>query len=232
MRALVLFVLAALGLTFAQAGDAPAPRARRPHWNVRIEVLMVALPQDKLLKLLPDLRDPQKVESAVGELLAAVERKEATLMGYPIVQTRDGEKGTSETLDEKRYPADADPAAKPAPGQPPLVDAGQSEPSGADTRNLGVTLEAEAKTGPNGESIHVSLVAQRVAFQGWENIANPAALGAAYARGAQPQFFDSKIQSSVSIPNGGHLLLGVHVLPKPEGHLEVFVLHAAATAIK
>jgi hypothetical protein len=225
MRAFVLLVLAALGATLARAADAPEPQ---PHWNVRIEVLMVAMPQDKLLRLLPALRDPKTIDAAVGDLLAAVERKEATLTGQPTVQMLDGTKSTSETIEEKRYPVDADPAVKPSQ----LVDGGVNPPSLADTRNLGVTLEAEATVSRSGESIAANLVAQRVAFLGWENIENPTAVGAAFAKGAQPQFFDSKIQTTASVPNGGHLLIGMHLLTKPEGHMEVFVLHAAATANK
>lgn len=195
---------------------------------------MVAMPQEKMLKMLPSLRDPKTNEAAVGELLAAVQRKEATLTGYPMVQVVDGEKSTTETIEEKRFPVDADPAAKSMqpPGTSQLVDTSLREPGLAETRNLGATLEAQATVARNGEAIRVEIVGQRVAFLGWENIANPAAVGPAFAKGAQPQFFDSKVQTTVSVPNGGHLLVGVHVLLKPEGHMEVFMLHAAATAIK
>jgi hypothetical protein len=140
----------------------------------------------------------------------------------------------SETIEEKRYPVD-DPAAKPAtqPAAPSqLVDGGLSEPSMADTRNLGATLEAEATVSRNGQAIKVDLVAQRIAFLGWENIENPAAIGAAFKKGAQPQFFDAKVQTTVSVPSGGHLLIGTHLLLKPEGYMELFVLQAAAVAIK
>ena len=47
-----------------------------PHWIVRVDVLMVAMPQEKLLPMLPDLRDPTKIDAAVANC-CAVRRKRA-----------------------------------------------------------------------------------------------------------------------------------------------------------
>ena len=70
---------------------------------------MAALPQDKCLALLPDLRDPNKIDAAVTKILASIARKEAILTGYPLVQAVDGKRGTSETSLEKRYPTEYTP---------------------------------------------------------------------------------------------------------------------------
>lgn len=88
--------------------------------NVRVEVLMVAMPQAKLLPLLPDLRDPKKIDAAVAHLLDAVQRKEAILTGYPVVSTLDGQRSVSETIAEKRYPTSFERAQDPPPGGAPV----------------------------------------------------------------------------------------------------------------
>src|SRR4051812_42382917 len=101
--AIVLCSSAAFAADRSMDDSSPQARgAKDSEWNVRVEVLMVALPQDKALALLPDLRDPARIESAVAQIFAAIDRKEATLMGYPIVQTKDDERGVAETIIEKR----------------------------------------------------------------------------------------------------------------------------------
>jgi len=54
---------------------------RGGQWNVRVEMLMVDLPQDKALVLLPDLRDPGKIDSAVSEIIDAINDNQAKLIG-------------------------------------------------------------------------------------------------------------------------------------------------------
>ena len=56
---------------------------------------MVALPEEKALALLPDLQDDAKIDAAWAQLMEALKRKEATLTGYPVVQTIEGQEGRS-----------------------------------------------------------------------------------------------------------------------------------------
>ena len=98
-----------------KSAKAPAVKEapKIPAWNVRVEMLMVAMPQEKALALLPDLRAPEKIETAMVAVFTALEHKEALLMGYPEVITVDGQRGTSETILEKRYPTEFNPPVEP-----------------------------------------------------------------------------------------------------------------------
>lgn len=162
-----VFVVSAACFVIAGPRAARAGSTGDPQWNVRVEVLMVAMPQDKLLPLLPDLRDPAKIDAAVDQLLAAVQRKEAILTGYPVVYTLDGERGVSEAVLEKRYPTEFNPPAEPqnfggsgtpTPAEQRLIDESPI-PSAFETRNCGTTLEVYPHVVNHGGSIRLDLEA-------------------------------------------------------------------------
>jgi len=238
-----------LGFAPALLGDDrdgdDSDQAGEPQWNVRVDVLMVAMPQGKLLPLLPDLRDPKKIDRAVKRLLAAVQRKEAILTGYPTVTLLDGQRGVSETIAEKRYPTEFEvPQGSTTQGlttqgttvSPPAPETALISDSplqtGFETRNAGVTLEVEPHVGSHGDSIQMTVTPQRVELLRYD----PFEIGKTGSGKAlnveQPQFFTTKTTTDIVVKNGAHTLLGVHLLEKPEHYMEVFVLRAVATTIK
>jgi hypothetical protein len=75
---------------FAAGGTDEKAAKQDPQWNVRVEVLMVAMPQERALALLPYLRDPAEIDGAVTEIMKDIDSKEAALTGYPVVETVDG----------------------------------------------------------------------------------------------------------------------------------------------
>src|SRR4051812_29049649 len=84
--------------THALPKQSTGSEAEKLSWNIRVEVLMVALPQEKALLLLPALRDEQKIDGAVGELLAMVAKKEAMLMGWPMIWAKSGTRASVESI--------------------------------------------------------------------------------------------------------------------------------------
>src|SRR3954470_19886201 len=100
MRALLLIVLLGVcGSDCAMARPAKAPddgddarvkKAINAKWMVRVEVLMVQMPQAQALALLPGLRDADTADEAFAKVMAAIEQKQATLVGYPVVRALDG----------------------------------------------------------------------------------------------------------------------------------------------
>jgi hypothetical protein len=215
------------------------PKTPDPQWSVRVDVLMVAMPQDKLLPLLPDLRDPRKIDAAVDQLLAAVQRKEAILTGYPSLATLDGIRSISETIFEKRYPVGFElpeglknkAPAPPPPASESLLINDSPAATEFETRNLGVTLEVEPHVNPRGDFIRLDLVPQRVEFLGYDSFDAKTASGQT-AKINQPLFFTSKVQTSITVQNGQHSLIAVHLLTKPENYMEVFILQAWARPLK
>ncbi len=163
--------------------------------NIRVDVLMIALPEDKFITLLPDLLDKEKIEKAIPDLLDAVKQKNAVLEGYPVVITKSGQRAVVETVKEIRYPT-IEPA--PTPDAPPAPDASQSgttqsgsassaptiiiapaatpapapatpaEELDFETRNVGATLEVEPVISSDGQYIDINLAPQHVQFLGFE----------------------------------------------------------------
>jgi hypothetical protein len=221
--------IATLGI-FALLGSPAFAEDRGGQWNVRVEVLMVDLPQDKALALLPDLRDPGKIDGAVTQIIDAINHNQAKLIGYPAVQTLDGQRAVSETVIEKRYPTEFQPLVPPppkpggpqgAPAGPPPSDA--AIPTAFETRNVGVTVEVEPHVLQNGDWIRISIVPQRVIFEGFD----------AYTFATeQPRFFTAKMTTTLTLRNGQRNLLAFHKLPDPGNLVELFILQAWDAPVK
>ena len=200
---------------------------------------MVAMPQEKALALLPDLRDPAKIESAVAQILTAIDRKEAMLMGYPVVQTMDGGRGVTESIVEQRYPTEfVFPNTPQGAGQgeaPPAAAAAISEPTtpaAFETRNVGVTLEVEPHVSSDGDWIRVDVVPQRVVLLGFDSYDAVKTASGKAVKADQPQFATTKTTASLRLRNGQRCLLAVHKLPRPENQIELFIIQAFATPTK
>ena len=230
-------------LAFAAEHPTNEPGTRKqtpkdPQWNVRVEVLMVAMPQEKALALLPDLRDPAKIEAAVTQILTAIDRKEATLMGYPVVHTLDGERSVAETILEKRYPTEFEPPTTPQnAGQAPLPAAATAIsdtpiPTAFETRNVGVTLEVEPHVSASGDWIRIDVVPQRVILLGFDSYDAVKTASGKVVKIDQPQFFTTKTTANLKLRNGQRCLLAVHKLPQPENQIEFYIIQAFATPTK
>ena len=196
---------------------------------------MVAMPQEKALALLPDLRSPERIEAAVTEIFTAIEHKEAVLMGYPIVCTTSGQRSTSEAVLEKRYPTEFSPpqiAGTFASGSTAASGEEHVLPTAFESRNCGATLEVEPVVRPGGDWIDLNLVPQRVALMGFDGYEYGQPLTGKILKIEQPQFFTTKIITSTLIRNGQRTLLGVHKLLQPENHIEFFILQAVATPVR
>jgi hypothetical protein len=199
------------------------------------------MPQEKALALLPELRSADKIEAAVAQILAAIDRKEAILTGYPIIYILDGERGVTETIEEKRYPTEFEPpqsqrnSEQPSPSAPnpvPTTTIDPALPTAFETRNLGVTLEVEPRVLEGGRSIRLSVLPQWVALLKFESYDSVKDKHGRVMRIDQPQFFTTKSNAQLVVQNGQRILLGVHKVPQPENHLQLFILQATATPTK
>jgi hypothetical protein len=190
-----------------------------PFPNIRVDVLMVAMPEEKFITLLPDLLDRDKIEKAIPGLLEAVKRKEIILEGYPFVVTKSGERAVIETVKEVHDP------------DHPLPWMG-SMPGDIFTRNIGVTLEVEASPSDIPGIIEINLSPQHVE---WLKPQSPVQTGSGAgepSKSDEPKpdghllYFTMKTTTSVALQNGRHLLIGTHKMVKPQGYIEVMILHA------
>ena len=224
------------------ATSVPKPPQKQPvkpaEWNVWVEVLMVAMPQEKAIALLPDLRNPDKVDSAVTQIFSAIERKEATITGWPAAYTLDGVRCVAEAIFEKRYPTEFEPPQTPqnlASSQPSDLKPVTSDfpiPSSFETRNIGATLEVQPSVLPGGEWIKLEMVPQRVGLLGFDSYEAVKSKSGKVLKIDQPQFHTAKTSGTFMVRNNQWNLVAIHKPVQPENQIELFIARATATAIK
>ena len=192
------------------ATDAP------PRWNVRVEVLMAAVPEDRGLALLPDLRDEAKAGAAVDRLLEMIKTKEATLTDYPLIVLSDRQKATSQSTLSRIMPVLPEkPAGAPVEG--PLTLA-------TENNNGGCLLEVEPTTSADGGFIQLNLSAGRRVFG-----AVPAeSFNTNLLQIERPAATGDRTNTSLTCRNGQWVLLGSHKAADVEKSLEFFVVRATA----
>jgi hypothetical protein len=208
--------------------------------QVRVDVLMVSLPQDKALAVLPALRDPERVSDAQAILLRMIGQKEATLIDWPEVTMHSGGRATCETFLEERYPTEFD--------QPPgpqsfstyskkkrtaaeealrfLRLAGLLVPVTYEVRCTGVTLEVEAMVGKDHNSVILRLMSQYIWMGQMSRFETTTADLGKPAFVQQPVFHTRKTSPHLTMRNGERRLIYVGSPMEPGGKMELFILGA------
>ena len=223
------------------AAPAVCEDAANAVWNIQIEVQIVEMPEDLARPLIPELLNEKTIEAANEKVQALIAGKKATLIGWPILTTKSGQRAVIEAIDEIRYVTDyetpnegggatiaekmADKAERKADG-PEFFPI----PKAFEVRNAGVTLEVEPVLSPDASKIDLNLVPQYVKLHGYKKIT--VEKGGAKLVVEQPEFHTTKVTTSLTLRNGQRKLLGVHKVTDPAGHVELFILKASATELK
>jgi hypothetical protein len=208
--------------------------------QVRVDVLMVSLPQDKALALLPALRDPERVSDAQAILLRMIGQKEATLIDWPEVTLHSGGRATCETFLEERYPTEFDQPTeaqtlsaftkkKRTPAEEALRFlrlAGLLIPVTYETRNTGVTLEVEALVAKDNHSVTLQLSSQYIWLGKMSRFETTTADVGKPAFVQQPVFHTRKTSPHLTMRNGERRLIYVGSPMEPGGKMELFILGA------
>lgn len=110
------------------------------------------------------------------------QKKGVDLMSAPSVTTKGGTRATMSVVREFIYPTEFDPPQLPQGNQAggALLGGGGTNmiatpttPTAFETRNTGVTLEAEPTVGPDGNTIELNLSPEVVEFDGFVNYGSP-----------------------------------------------------------
>ncbi|EDY16793.1 hypothetical protein CfE428DRAFT_5602 [Chthoniobacter flavus Ellin428] len=205
--------------------------AKRSKWDICVDLVMVAVEQGKALDLIPDLEsgEQEKVDMAWGRVQAMIKTKEAMLLAWPMVRTVDGSRAVSESITEKRYATEYEEPLPPkvedlaaATAEKPLVE--DALPAGFETRNVGVTLEVDPTVLDDGKRVHVELAPKRVELLEMEKSDSRMNEGRTVVREMQPLFGVSSVTESLTVASDKYQLVGVHVLTKPEGWIELHLV--------
>lgn len=234
----------------AQQGTETAPHVRQ----IRIELLVVQLPERRAITLQRDLRDPARVKRGQQALLDLIDKGEAQLVDWPIVRTLAGNRVVAENISEIRYPIefaqprvienpvspDATITQNPIAPDAAAVSAEISKPKGSakeppkllagipttfETRNAGVTLEIEPVISDDGKTVSMQLAPQHVMFNG-NRRTTVEAPGQYSVSVDQPMFHTQKVSTNVVVKSGEPYLFGFQKLPTPERTVEIWMLTA------
>jgi type II secretory pathway component GspD/PulD (secretin) len=203
-RLLLVALTLATSPLFAQQSQQPS--------LVRVDVEMVAVPFDKGLELLPNLRDPGSIDGAMSQIHKLISTGGATLIGWPELITKSGQRAVTEDIQEVRYAADF--ASRRTTSKENQVQetkapqvSGAPVPTEMETRNAGITLEVEPVVGPDGQTIDLNLVPQYVRLTDMPVIASGRDQNGHEWRIEQPRFYTAKTTTSVMLQSGHRMLL-------------------------
>lgn len=207
-------------------------------WDVRVEVQMVSIAPRDALTLIPALRDCETAETGFMRLQKMIAHGSATLLAWPMVWTPSGTRAVCETIEEFRYPTGFNPppyAQTVAPGKwdsflaPVFNDSMRGTvPTAFETRNTGPTLEVEPTVGFAGKQIAILIIPRIVRHLGFSEYVDGTFPNGAVSRGLQPEFRAAQLQTYLRVPSGKPVLIASFVVPKPEPHVELFILRATA----
>lgn len=221
-----LLILAVLGIAALPVFAQNFPESA----NVRIEVQMVSMALDKGLPLLPNLRDAGSIESAFSQIQKMIAAGEATLIAWPEVVTKSGQRAVTEDIQEVRYPSQFGPAqpAAAADGEAEKQPArgGAPVPTAFETRNIGATLEVEAILTPDGKMLDINIVPQHVRLLEFAPVASGRDANGHDWKIEQPRFYTAKTTTSVGLLFGQRMLLAEFRGPEGSEQIEFFILKA------
>ena len=198
---------------------------------IRVDVEMVAVPFDKGMELLPNLRDPGSIDGAVSQIQKLIASGGATLIGWPELITKSGQRAVTEDIQEVRYATDfvkhriisTDKFPQDAVVR---QGAGAPVPTEFETRNAGITLEVEPVIGPDGVTIDLNLVPQYVRLIDMPVVAMGRDRNDHEWHIDQPRFYTAKTTTSVTLTSGHRMLLAQFRGPEGGDQILFFILKA------
>jgi len=98
-------------------------------------------------------------------------------------------------------------------------------PTSFETRNIGVSLEIEPVVGPDGRTIELSLVPRHVSLFEMRRVEIEDKGSGRKTVVEQPEFHTNVVTTSIRVQDGDYTLLGTFKVQKPQGYMELFILH-------
>jgi len=211
--------------------------------NIRIEMQIVAVPEELAMPLAADLMDKKKIEAAYAKIQELLTKGVAKLIAWPIVTTKSGQRAVVEAIDEFRYATEYDP---PTVSFTPAADVTEATivrpkadvthlegiPTAFETRNTGVTMEVEPVLSPDGKTIDLNLVPQHVLLKGLKKVTIERPKTGGQVTVEQPDFDTMKVTTSLTLRSGERILLGIFRTNEPAKHIELFILKAEAIPVE
>jgi hypothetical protein len=200
-----------------------------------VDVLMASVPEAIGLRLLPSLRDPEKVTNARAELLRLIATGQAKLISWPHVTVPDSERTATESHLEQRYPSSfqqpQDPNSRGRPNISPaeivlnaIAASGGSVPQAHEVRYIGAALDAGARIAPNHAAATLQMSAQYVRFHHLERFPLTSAKDTPQLAIPQPIFGSGKISTTLTLRHGEQRLVYAGKQRATPTRMELFII--------
>ncbi len=218
MKARCLLLAALLCAPILHAEDA---------WVAEAQVLVVSLPQDAALSLVPQLQDEKKSAAAMRLLFQQLANGSAECVALSKLNSA-GTGAMAETYEEVRYPTEFGDYWIPEPfgsaKSHPYHQGAGLLPSGVETRNTGAPVELEASVLPDGKSVECVLSTPSCTFSGFDRIPVFPAKSRIDLWVLQPKFQSTHASSHILAPCGQWLLCGTFLQTATPGRVELRLL--------
>jgi Flp pilus assembly secretin CpaC len=146
------------------------------------------------------------------------------VLASATVTTKSGQRASAESVQEHIYATEFSPAVGRKPHSPPVpattsgVDV--PTPTAFEMKPAGMRFEVDPVVGPDGKTIDLNLAPELVRYFGEEPTMQLPAEGREREVMTKPRFYTMKVQSSVTVTDGGSSLLGVLLPPDAEGNAD------------
>lgn len=188
--------------------------------QVRVQVEFIELSHPDLTELMFGDKVATNDSELRKQLTQLIKDNKASVRETLLCTTRNGDKATTESVEEIIYPTEYDPAQLPKPPsadekkdavQVPAIttlDALGPCPTAFETRNVGPTLEIEPTLSDDGKWIDLRFVAEIVEYSGntiwveWKGKHGNTPI-------QMPDFYTMRINTSVILAKGQATLIGV-----------------------
>jgi hypothetical protein len=223
-------------------GFEPAPDEPVIPAIVQLQLLVVSVPKVDALDLGAALKNPDTAENAYRKLMEMIKKKKAKLIGAPTLETKPGNRCVVETITEFRYGIEFEQVngGKPVKAdQPDAVQALPIEapaaigvtPTSFETRNTGITFEAEPVLAPDNKTVDIHYSAHHVLVLGWDTY-SVEEKGEIVQRIPQPRFATNKVSTNVNVQVGVPVLAGIFEAPGTPESMELFLIRVTTRGKK
>lgn len=211
-------LLSALLATSAIAADANAPK------TILITVDFLKVDPATANELVHGEKSPKSGKEWHQALLKLQNPPKAELLGTASVTTKSGQRASSESVQEHVYATEYAPAAGRKPKSPPVpattsgVDV--PTPTAFEMKPVGLRLEVDPVVGPDGKTIDLNLAPEFVRYFGEDATLKLPTEGGERDVQTKPRFYSMKVQTAVSVTDGGSALIGTLLPPDENGEAD------------
>lgn len=223
--------LFAIALTALLAFDISVNASEKAAPIIRTELQIVSIQTKDALILVPQLRDRQTFDRGFNVIQLMLAEERAELVDSITTYTQSETRSTSENVVETRYATDFDPSSIPqsfsaAPARR-LKNADRLNllrysnlhvpeiPTAFETRNVGTTLEIDAKVLGQTQLIETAIAAQYVRLQKFIEYKTPIHRNGTYELSVQPVFSTRLSTANLVLRSGQWMLFGTFVEEDP-----------------